>query len=78
MISINSFVAGVPYEVLFTVCATQTLFCGNLILSTVATVLMARYVKFNTSKERAFQYLSNGSKFKFFGQYVKKVNKMVK
>ena len=70
VISINSFVAGVHYEVLFTVCATQTLFCGNLALSTVATVLMARYVKFNTSKERAFQYLSNGTKFKFFGQCV--------
>ena len=73
VISINSFVAGVHYEVLFTVCATQTLFCGNLALSTVATVLMARYVKFNTSKERAFQYLSNGTKIMFFGQCVKKL-----
>ena len=48
VIYIDSFVAGVKYEVQFTVFTIQTLFCGNLNLSAVAMVNMASYDHLNT------------------------------
>ena len=62
VIYVHSFIAGVQYEVLFTIFTTQTLFCGNLALLDVAMVNMASYDNLNTSKERTFQHLSNGAK----------------
>ena len=54
VIYIDSFIAGVQYEVLFTIFTTQTLFCANLFLSASAMVNMASYDNLNISKERSF------------------------